>query len=148
MFAAFNIDSISIQPLLSSSSPTAEEKENTLNNDDNSDGTHHSTKGRSKHKNTPMQQLQQQNQQWGSADRSRSVRGMDHLSLSELLFGLLYISNNLQEELHHSHFYYLLMGSRDFTVRGIACNNTYCMLYYTILYCNMRSLDMSCMLYE
>jgi hypothetical protein len=40
---------------------------------------------------------------------------MEHLSLPELLFGLLYISNNLQEELHHSHFYYLLIGSRDFT---------------------------------
>ena len=121
MFAAFNIDSISIQPLFLSS-PTAEEKENTLNNDDNSDGTH---------KNTPMQQ--QQNPQWGSVDRSRSVRGMDHLSLSEMLFGLLYISNNLQEELHHSHFYYLLMGSRDFTVRGIACNNTYAILYYNVI---------------
>lgn len=115
MFAAFNIDSISIQPLFLSS-PSAEEN----------------TKGRSKHKNTPMQQQQQQ-QQWGSADRSKPVRGMEHLSLSELLFGLLYISNNLQEELHHSHFYYLLMGSRDFTVTDTACNNTYTILYFNVI---------------
>lgn len=116
MFAEFNIDSISIQPLFLSSTTTAEQ---TLDNDGNRDDAHRS-KSRSNHKR-------------GIADRSRSVESIDHhLPLSELLFGLLYISNNLQEELHHSHFYYLLMGSRDFTVTDTACS-AYTLLYYTIL---------------
>jgi len=97
IFALFNIDSISIQPMFLSHPNT----EQTLiaDSDDN-----HRTKYKegSKLKHYPKQ----------SGDRP--LMGIGHIA--EMLFGLLYISNNLQEELHHSHFYYLLMGSRDFTV--------------------------------
>jgi len=93
-FLKMNVDAITLRPIISSVSPSHKHVDNT-------------------HTQHHQQQFHARSSS-SSSSASSSTSLPPTRSLQDVLMQLVRTSSNLHEELHHSHFFYLLLGRRHF----------------------------------